>query len=116
MCMRCCSSVHVLSMHAHLMLGTLQDTMGQHDTHRLLPGVSETLQCSPVRKLLRMVVVGKSGAVEKAGNVIHLHFEGNWMPIKARHACSSCCTWFLPCTPPLSTQQISKCQKVWPVV
>ena len=35
-----------------------------------------------MRKILRTVVVGKGGAVEKAGNVIHLHFEGNWMPIK----------------------------------
>ena len=73
--------------------------MGQHDTHRLLPGVSETLQCNPVRKLLRMVVVGKSGAVEKAGNVIHLHFEGNWMPIKARTARSVFYAQHLPCTP-----------------
>ena len=60
----------------------LQDAGGQHDSHSLPPGASETLQVEPVRKLLRTVVVGRGGAVEKAGNVIHLHFEGNWLPIK----------------------------------
>ena len=61
----------------------LQDAGGQHDSHSLPPGVYETLQVEPVRKVLRTVVVGRGGAVEKAGNVIHLHFEGNWLPIKA---------------------------------
>lgn len=27
-------------------------------------------------------MVGKGGALEKAGNVINLLFEGNWMPVK----------------------------------
>lgn len=62
----------------------LQDAAGQHESHSLPPGASETLQVEPVRKLLRTVVVGRAGAVEKAGNVIHLHFEGNWLPIKVR--------------------------------
>ena len=45
-------------------------------------GVSETLKVEPVRKVLRTVMVGKGGALEKAGNVINLLFEGNWMPVK----------------------------------
>lgn len=59
----------------------------------LASGVSETLKVEPVRKVLRTVVVGKGGALEKAGNVINLLFEGNWMPVKVGPHCigfSSC--------------------------
>ena len=35
-----------------------------------------------MRKVVRTIMAGKGGALEKAGNVINLYFEGNWMPIK----------------------------------
>ncbi|KAK9815754.1 hypothetical protein WJX72_009012 [[Myrmecia] bisecta] len=50
--------------------------------HSLASGASETLQVVPVQKTLHMMAVGKGGGTEKLGNVINLHFEGNWMPIK----------------------------------
>ena len=75
--------VLVLKLNLKLRCG-MQDALGQHESRSLPPGWSETLQVEPVRKVLRTVVVGRGGAVEKAGNVIHLHFEGNWLPINVR--------------------------------
>ena len=46
-------------------------------------GVSETLKVTPQRKVLQHVTPGRGG-IGKLQNVINLHFEGNWMPIKAR--------------------------------
>ena len=48
----------------------------------LATGVSETLKVSPARRLLNIMMTGKHGAAKKVGNVINLHFEGNWMPIQ----------------------------------
>ena len=62
----------------------MQSGHGAHKTHMLASGVSETLKVEPVRKVIRTVLVGKGGALEKAGNVINLLFEGNWMPIKVQ--------------------------------
>ena len=45
-------------------------------------GVSETLKVQPARRLLNIMMTGKHGAAKKVGNVINLHFEGNWMPIQ----------------------------------
>ena len=52
-------------------------------THSLDSGVSETLKVVPHRKLLSVAMASRGGGTEKIGNVINLHFEGNWMPIKA---------------------------------
>ena len=51
-------------------------------THSLDTGVSETLKVTPQRKVLQHVTPGRGG-IGKLQNVINLHFEGNWMPIKA---------------------------------
>lgn len=48
----------------------------------LSTGVSETLKVNPARRLLNIMMTGKHGAARKVGNVINLHFEGNWMPIQ----------------------------------
>ncbi|KAL0018632.1 hypothetical protein WJX77_009530 [Trebouxia sp. C0004] len=48
----------------------------------LATGVSETLQVNPARRLLNIMMTGKHGGAKKVGNVINLHFEGNWMPIQ----------------------------------
>ena len=48
----------------------------------LATGVSETLKVNPARRLLNIMMTGKHGGAKKVGNVINLHFEGNWMPIQ----------------------------------
>lgn len=63
----------------------MQAVQGANKNHKLPSGVSETLKVEPVRKVIRTVMVGKGGALEKAGNVINLLFEGNWMPIEVSH-------------------------------
>lgn len=50
----------------------------------LSTGVSETLKVEPARRLLNIMMNGKHGSAKKVGNVINLHFEGNWMPIQVR--------------------------------
>ena len=55
---------------------------GLKGTHSLDSGQSQTLKVSPTRKVLSLISYGKGGASEKVGNVINLHFEGNWMPLK----------------------------------
>ena len=71
-------------LHMHYICVAAQSSSGSHKTHMLQSGVSETLKVEPVRKVIRTVMVAKGGALEKAGNVINLLFEGNWMPIKVR--------------------------------
>ena len=53
-------------------------------SYSLATGVSETLKVNPARRLLNIMMTGKHGAAKKVGNVINLHFEGNWMPIQVR--------------------------------
>ena len=71
--------------------------MGPVRTHSLNTGVSETLKVTPQRKVLTHVSPGHGG-IGKVQNVINLHFEGNWMPIKVRYhssrysPSSSCCS------------------------
>ncbi len=60
----------------------LQNEDGPQRTHSLDSGDSQTLKVSPTRKVLSLISYGKGGASEKVGNVINLHFEGNWMPLK----------------------------------
>ncbi|KAK9867090.1 hypothetical protein WJX84_006946 [Apatococcus fuscideae] len=55
---------------------------GPQRTHSLDSGQSQTLKVSPTQKVLSLISYGKGGASEKVGNVINLHFEGNWMPLK----------------------------------
>lgn len=50
-------------------------------TNSLDSGVSETLKVAPQRKVLQHITPERGG-VGKVQNVINLHFEGNWMPIK----------------------------------
>lgn len=64
-----------------------QNEEGPQRTHSLDSGQSQTLKVSPTRKVLSLISYGKGGASEKVGNVINLHFEGNWMPLKV---CSKC--------------------------
>ena len=68
----------------------LQNEDGPQRTHSLESGDSQTLKVSPTRKVLNLISYGKGGASEKVGNVINLHFEGNWMPLQVR---------WLPCGP-----------------
>lgn len=60
----------------------MQNEDGPQRTHSLDSGQSQTLKVSPTRKVLSLISYGKGGASEKVGNVINLHFEGNWMPLK----------------------------------
>ena len=55
----------------------------------LATGVSETLKVNPARRLLNIMMTGKHGGAKKVGNVINLHFEGNWMPIQVMLILSS---------------------------
>lgn len=50
-------------------------------TNCLESGISETLKVVPRRKILQHITPGRGG-MGKVQNVINLHFEGNWMPIK----------------------------------
>lgn len=61
----------------------MQSDLRLMKTHSLDSGVSETLKVVPHRKLLSVAMASRGGGTEKIGNVINLHFEGNWMPIKA---------------------------------
>lgn len=56
-------------------------------SYSLSTGVSETLKVEPARRLLNIMMNGKHGSAKKVGNVINLHFEGNWMPIQVTPSC-----------------------------
>lgn len=60
----------------------LQEDGRPPKSFNLATGVSETLKVNPARRLLNIMMTGKHGAAKKVGNVINLHFEGNWMPIQ----------------------------------
>ncbi len=60
----------------------LQESGHPPRSFNLATGVSETLKVNPARRLLNIMMTGKHGGAKKVGNVINLHFEGNWMPIQ----------------------------------
>lgn len=61
---------------------SLQEDGRPPKSFSLATGVSETLKVNPARRLLNIMMTGKHGAAKKVGNVINIHFEGNWMPIQ----------------------------------
>ena len=63
-------------------LHILQESGHPPRSCNLATGVSETLKVNPARRLLNIMMTGKHGGAKKVGNVINLHFEGNWMPIQ----------------------------------
>lgn len=65
----------------------MQESGQPPKSYSLATGVSETLKVQPARRLLNIMMTGKHGAAKKVGNVINLHFEGNWMPIQVQHLC-----------------------------
>ena len=78
-----CSFVTSGSLHIRNSKVSMQSDPRLMKTHSLDSGVSETLKVVPHRKLLSVAMASRGGGTEKIGNVINLHFEGNWMPIKA---------------------------------
>jgi hypothetical protein len=50
-------------------------------------GESESLRVVPATKKLNIVqLTNAATGAERMGNMINLHFEGNWMPIRVRRA------------------------------
>ena len=94
----------------------IQNEDGPQRTHSLDSGDSQTLKVSPTRKVLNLISYGKGGASEKVGNVINLHFEGNWMPLEVRCLPNAAALSSYPdaCHMPLpSNSKMHRHEKIW---
>ena len=70
--------------HTHAPTRT-QDGSARTPVYCLDNGASESLRVAPALRRLSFVQFSSAASgSERMGATIHLHFEGNWMPIKVR--------------------------------